>query len=299
MIWPSPRTRGACRPPAGHRRAHPSTTRRSRRSHSRGGVVRRSHRYVRIRAPRRCRERARHGCRPYRHFAPRMHRHGQGLPVSLAQIRAARFRAQHYSHLPLAAPVTAMMTPACWAGVRLAHGVLKFPGPVKWASWTIFRYGSTSVFGSACWLSIHTLAAWQAWPYCDSVASAGTSTLVVTPPGETPMAPGWAGSAGRGGSSLVGAVGVVGVDGFCSVDEQPATVSVSSAQNSATRWAYLRMPTNLCNAAAPSRGCAAGAAVAARGCEIVPLTVNLGQAAPDRTLSWLVDERPRHMIGVR
>ena len=80
---------------------------------------------------RRCREPARHGCQPYRHFAPRMHRYGLGLPVSLAQLRAARFRAQHYSHSPLAAPVTAMMTPACWAGVRLAHGVLKFPGPVK------------------------------------------------------------------------------------------------------------------------------------------------------------------------
>src|SRR5262249_57384683 len=91
-------------------------------------------------------------------------------------------------------------------------------------------------------------------PYCDSVASAGTSTFVVTPPGETPMAPGSAGSAGRGGISVVGVVGG-GVDSF---DEQPTTVSVSNAVNSATRWAYLRMPTNLCNASAPFLRRAAG-----------------------------------------
>ncbi|SOJ56735.1 hypothetical protein MSIMFB_04210 [Mycobacterium simulans] len=41
-----------------------------------------------------------------------------------------------------------------------------------------------------CWVTIHSLAAWQAWKYCSSVESAGTSTLVVTPAGETPMAPG-------------------------------------------------------------------------------------------------------------
>ena len=39
------------------------------------------------------------------------------------------------------------------------------------------------------WASIHTFAAWQAWKYSSSVDSAGTSTRVVTPPGETPMAP--------------------------------------------------------------------------------------------------------------
>jgi len=72
---------------------------------------------------------------------------------------------------------------------------------------------------------------------------------VVTPPGETPMAPGWAGSAGRGGNSLVGVVGGgVDVDDFCSCDEHAATVSISSAVNSPTCWAYLRMPTNVCNA---------------------------------------------------
>jgi hypothetical protein len=41
-------------------------------------------------------------------------------------------------------------------------------------------------------VSIHTLAAWQAWKYCSSVESAGTSTLVVTPAGERPIAPGGA-----------------------------------------------------------------------------------------------------------
>ena len=60
-------------------------------------------------------------------------------------------------------------------------------------------------------------------------------------------------SAGRGGSSLVDVVGGgVDVEGFCSFDEQPATVSVSSAPHSATRWGYLRMPLNLCNMSAPS-----------------------------------------------
>src|SRR6478735_7442732 len=156
-------------------------------------------------------------------------------------------RRGRYSHSPLAAALTAMMAPACCAGVRSAHGVLKFPGPLKSGAWTIFRYGSTSVFGSACWLSIHTLAAWQACPYCDSVASAGTSTLVVTPPGETPIAPGCAGSAGRAGISLVGACDGVDVDGFCSFDEHP-TASVSRAVSSTTRRGYLRMPPNLCNA---------------------------------------------------
>src|SRR5262245_8139344 len=137
--------------------------------------------------------------------------------------------AASYSQSPLAAPVTATMTPACCAGVRLPQGVLKLPGPMKSGVWIIFRYGSTRVFGSACWPSIHTFAAWQACPYCDSVASAGTSTFVVTPPGETPMAPGSAGSAGRGGISLVGVVGGgLDFDGFCSYDEQPPTVSVSS-----------------------------------------------------------------------
>src|SRR3954447_8729820 len=129
------------------------------------------------------------------------------------------------------------MTPACCAGVRLVHGVPKFPGPVKSGAWIVFRYGSTSVFGSSCWPSIHTLAAWQACPYCDSVASAGTSTLVVTPPGETPTAPGWAGSAGSGVSSLVDVEGGDG-EGFCSLDEQLVGVSVSSAASSATPGRY-------------------------------------------------------------
>src|ERR1700682_6208147 len=111
------------------------------------------------------------------------------------------------------------MTPACWAGVRVGQSVFKSPGPVKSGPWTSLRYGSTRVFGSVCWLFIHTLAAWQACPYCDSVASEGTSTWVVTPPGETPTAPGFAGSAGRGGSSLVGVV-AGGVGGFCFVDEK-------------------------------------------------------------------------------
>src|SRR5215217_6251720 len=135
---------------------------------------------------------------------------------------------------PLAAPSTAMITPACCAGVSCAHGVLKLPGPTKSGAWRTFKYGSTSVFGSACWLSIHTLAAWQAWPYCSSVASAGTSTLVVTPPGDTSTAPGFAGSAGSGGSSLVE---VVAVDGavFSSPPEQPASASVSTAMHSAAR----------------------------------------------------------------
>src|SRR6476469_6622325 len=155
-------------------------------------------------------------------------------------------RRGRYSHSPSAAALTAMMAPACCAGVRLAHGVLKFPGPLKSGAWTIFRYGSTRVVGSACWLSIHTLAAWQACPYCDSVASDGTSTLVVTPPGETPIAPGSAGSAGSGGGSLVEVVG-----GVCSFDEPPAIAIASSAVSSATRWGYLRMPPNLCNASEP------------------------------------------------
>jgi len=86
------------------------------------------------------------------------------------------------------------------------------------------------------------------------VASAGTSTLVVTPPGETPTAPDWAGSGGWGESSLVDVGGEADVDGFCSFDEQPTTVSISSAVNKATRRRYLRMPPNLCNASAPVRG---------------------------------------------
>jgi hypothetical protein len=56
----------------------------------------------------------------------------------------------------------------------------------------------------------------------------------------------------------VGVVGGVDFDGFCSFDEQPTIVTVSSAVNSATRWAYLRMPTNLCNASAPFLRRAAG-----------------------------------------
>src|SRR4029079_2954708 len=118
---------------------------------------------------------------------------------------------------------------------------------------TPLRDGARSVVGSVCWLSIHTLAAWQAWPYCDSVASAGTSTLVVTPPGETPTAPGWADSEGRGGSSLVDVGGEADVDGFCSFDEQATTVSISSPVNKATRRRDLRMPPTLCNASAPGR----------------------------------------------
>jgi hypothetical protein len=48
--------------------------------------------------------------------------------------------------------------------------------------------------------------------------------------------------------------GGVDDDGFCSFEEQPATVSVSSAPHSATRRRYLGMLPNLCNMSAPLRG---------------------------------------------
>lgn len=52
------------------------------------------------------------------------------------------------------------------------------------------RYGSIIDCPVPACVSIHTFAAWQAWKYSSSVDSAGASTLVVTPPGEIPMAPG-------------------------------------------------------------------------------------------------------------
>src|ERR1700682_6272960 len=69
------------------------------------------------------------------------------------------------------------MTPACWAGVRVAQSVLKCPGPVKSGPWTSLRYGSTRVFGSGCWLFIHTLAAWQGSPVLASLAAVRTWAL--------------------------------------------------------------------------------------------------------------------------
>src|SRR4029079_2035273 len=90
-------------------------------------------------------------------------------------------RSRH-SHWPLAPPATALVTPACCAGVSCAHLVPKLPGPTAPSTCSVFRYDSTSTCASPCLPSIQTLAAWQAWPYWDSVASEGTSTLVVTPP---------------------------------------------------------------------------------------------------------------------
>jgi hypothetical protein len=63
---------------------------------------------------------------------------------------------------------------------------------------TIARYGSNNATPALGCASIQTFAAWQAWKYSSSVESAGTSTLVVTPPGETPTAPGGAEAGPRG-----------------------------------------------------------------------------------------------------
>jgi hypothetical protein len=112
--------------------------------------------------------------------------------------RAAQNRSPRYPQSSLAAARAAVITAACRAGVRSVHRAFQVPAVPDCDAWTIPRYGSNSdppVLGCA---SIQTFAAWQAWKYSSSVESAGTSTLVVTPPGERPTAPGGAEVAPRG-----------------------------------------------------------------------------------------------------
>ena len=104
------------------------------------------------------------------------------------------------------------------------------------------------LFGSPCWPSIHTLAAWQACPYWDSVASAGTSTLVVTPPGDTATESGGVCSAGSGASSVV-AVGLRCLGRLGRRRPRPTnsshstarTIVVTTAVQTTTVLGYLRM----------------------------------------------------------
>ena len=85
------------------------------------------------------------------------------------------------------------MIRAAWrASVRSDHRVFQVPSVPADDAWTIARYPSNSDAPVLGWASIHIFAAWQAWKYSSSVESAGTSTLVVTPAGERPMAPGGA-----------------------------------------------------------------------------------------------------------
>jgi hypothetical protein len=136
----------------------------------------------------------------------------------------------------LAAARAAVITAACRAGVRSVHRAFHVPAVPDRDAWIMPRYGSNSdppVLGCA---SIHTFAAWQAWKYSSSVESAGTSTLVVTPPGETPTAPGGAEVApdGRGDDELT----------FPSGEplEHPATATKNATTRTAPRCPWGRRP---------------------------------------------------------
>ncbi len=133
-----------------------------------------------------------------------------------------------------------MITPACCGGVSCTHGASNVAGPTKAGSCNVLRYGSTSVLGSSWRSSSQSRAAWQAWPYWDSVASDGTSTLVVTPPGEMPAAP--AGTCSLGGAAACG--GVVGAalseaDEHAATDNTAPTVTVAQHSNDVVE--YRRM----------------------------------------------------------
>src|SRR5689334_4876549 len=83
------------------------------------------------------------------------------------------------------------MTAACRPGASCAHGVPEVAGPGGGAGSLVdLREGSTcDVRAPPCW-SIQAFAAWQACEYSSSVDSASAPTAVVTPPGETSVAPG-------------------------------------------------------------------------------------------------------------
>ncbi len=105
---------------------------------------------------------------------------------------------RRYPHSSLAAARAAVITAACRAGVSSVHRAFQVPDVPDCDAWTIARYGSNSDPPALGCASIQTFAAWQAWKYSSSVESAGTSTLVVTPPGERPTAPGAAEAGPRG-----------------------------------------------------------------------------------------------------
>jgi hypothetical protein len=102
---------------------------------------------------------------------------------------AARSGAERYPHSSLAAACAAVMTAACRARLSSAHRAFQLPAVPEGDACSIARYGSNSDAPVLGWASIHTFAAWQAWKYSSSVEFAGTSTLVVTPAGDRPMAP--------------------------------------------------------------------------------------------------------------
>lgn len=87
------------------------------------------------------------------------------------------------------------------------------------------------------WASIQSRAAWQAWKYSSSVDSAGTSTLVVTPVGEMPMAPGGNGPGrpdGRADGADDAAVGLAALP-LWPPNEQPTTTNKPAATTTLTK----------------------------------------------------------------
>lgn len=122
-----------------------------------------------------------------------------------------------------------MITAACRAGLSWAHGTFQVPAVPDGDACTIARYGSNSGRSARGRASIHAFAAWQAWKYCSSVASAGTSTRVVTPAGESPTAPGGAAPepVGLAGGRDDGPAGPGRVPGWM-LWEQPASADVTA-----------------------------------------------------------------------
>ena len=126
---------------------------------------------------------------------------GMDSGPQLADFLAAVIRINQ--HRASAAAWTATMTAACRAARALPTECCRWPGRrCASGACSVFRYGSICDFGSPpCW-SIHAFAAWQACEYSSSVDSASAPMAVVTPPGDTSMAPG----AGVCVSELVGVV---------------------------------------------------------------------------------------------
>ena len=152
---------------------------------------------------------------------------------------------------PLAAAVTARMTPACWPGVRGAHGVLKIarPGEVgRLNHREIVLDEGLRVSVLIVHPHLRGMAGLSVLGFC---GVAGTSTWVVTPSGEMPTARAApvrrAGAAARGHRRFRGRQ-----EGFFSFDGTASDRECQGAPHIAARWRYRRMPPNLCNTSAPS-----------------------------------------------
>ena len=147
------------------------------------------------------------------------------------------------------APAWAATTTAAWrGGDSCDHGVLNVAGPGVAPDCSMARYGSTCAFGSPGCCAIHCRAARQAWKYSSSVDSAGASTDVVTPFGETPTAPdpeGWLSDADGFGDACDDDVGPPPEPDeqlVSAADMATAMIIAASRPGRPALSGYLRMP---------------------------------------------------------